>query len=163
LKLDHNYLEVESMAELVKGNFPSLQKLDLSCSCFNAVSMKHLAKGKWPLLGILDLSETQICFQALHHLMKGRWHNLECLDVADNKLGASSFVLLTGDKKREWKRGVNQFSVPGNIANGMWPNLRVLDFGDRSNQLFTHWPESREERKRRRSFGSVPYCDLAYW
>ena len=93
--------DAAGLAELIQGNFPLLQTLDLAAS--RAIDMRCillLISAKWPHLKKLDLSFNKLDDEHIAQLAKGKWPQLEVLNLSHNiKLTAHAINLV---RKANW-------------------------------------------------------------
>ena len=116
LDLSGNHLAKPTCwAELVKGDWPNLTHLDLSCSHLDTSFFGQLKHAKWPLLGGLSLHSAlyrvleapQGKHEALQGIVQCNWHHLQILNLAN--CGFDPDAMQT-------------------ICQAQWSNLRVFDF-----------------------------------
>lgn len=99
-------------AELVKGDWPNLTRLDLSSNNIDIGFVGQLKTAKWPLLGSLNLHfafcqhSATAQREALQGMAQCDWHNLQSLGLASCSLGPEAMQKL---------------------CQAQWPDLRILD------------------------------------
>ena len=98
LNLGLNQLTAGAMTELAKGNWPALQKLDLSANNqlpASAGFVEQLALSAWTALQELDLRNTGAWSADMQWLQRAMWPQLTCMDFRGRHLytfeGASEF------------------------------------------------------------------------
>ncbi len=91
LNLSGNHLEkMTCWAELVKGNWPNLTHLDLSCSHLDTSLFGQLRNAKWPLLKSVNLYNAmcrafdtlQEQHKALQGIVQCDWHHLQSVNLS---------------------------------------------------------------------------------
>ena len=132
LQLGSNTITVEAMEKLVQGNWPKLRRLSLSWNKLGADSMAVLVKAQWPLQ-YLDLRNN--CLhkdRALAHLAQGRWPDLAKLVLAENNLRAKDIADLvqgkwphlgTLDLTGQWPKCTLKPNDTAPICWAQWPRL----------------------------------------
>ncbi len=77
----------EGLVELVKGALPLLASLSLSHNRFvDAAAIEQLVSGEWPLLEVLNLADCDVGLVGLQHLVTGNWTLLTDLNLADCRI-----------------------------------------------------------------------------
>ena len=122
---------------------------DIPVDDATALSLKG---SNWPVLHTLDLSDTHMSDVGLSLIAKARWPQLERLDLSRNYFGwcddsidprgnilewVSAFASLSqldtavikGEGSVVLQDGVNRLGPSDQLANGVWPQLKLVQFG----------------------------------
>ena len=105
LDLGCNFFTADSMAELAKGNWPALKKLNLShCS---GDFLAQLASAPWTALEELDLRSCGLTQHDMQHLQHAHWPQLSVLDFHSARFEDAEHDMVTFYKmwelaQRQW-------------------------------------------------------------
>ena len=92
----------QQLQNQMAAKWPELSSFGMGCVRLDAVGttiIAQLAKGEWPSLRYLSLAECQLGAQAVLSLSGGKWPSLQVLDLSCNCLDAEGMALLAN---RNW-------------------------------------------------------------
>ena len=97
LNLDRVSLNLPCLELLVEGNWPSLERLVLSCTNDHG-GMDTLRQGSWPKLVCLELMDCKMCSDSIAHLTAAAWTQLQSLNIGGSHLTAADI----GQLSKHW-------------------------------------------------------------